>query len=113
MAASNFKFGQSVGAQLERHRLPRSGIGFKGCFFLEQWRDGKLFRKIKLKNGVVNEGKDSILTSYFFNTAPPALWYLGLIDNAGFTALDDANDTAASHAGWAEATGYTEANLRQ
>lgn len=110
MAASNFKFGQSVGAQLERHRLPKSPIGFEGHFNLEQWRDGKLFKTYKLKNGVVNQGKNAILDSYFRNQAPPALWYLGLIDNAGFTALDDANDTALSHTGWAEATGYTEAN---
>ena len=109
MAESNFKFGQSVSAQLERHRLPKSKIGFEGHFILEQWRDDKLFKTYKLKNGVVNEGKDDILDSYFRNQAPPTTWYLSLIDNAGFTALDDANDTAASHPGWSEATGYTEA----
>jgi len=107
MAASNFEFGQSVSAQLERHRLPKSKIGFEGHFNLEQWRGGELFKTYKLKNGVVNQGKNAILTSYFFNTAPPALWYLGLIDNAAFSALA-ATDTAASHPGWAEATGYTE-----
>lgn len=108
--SSNFKFGQNVGAQLERLRKPENGIGFEGHFNLEQWRDGELIKTYKLTNGVVNQGKNAILDSYFRNQAPPATWYLGLIDNAGFSALDDTNDTAAAHAGWAEATGYTEPN---
>ena len=104
----NLNFGQEVGARMERNRNPNSNFTPEGHFVLEQWRDGKLFKTYKLKNGVTNLGKNTILTSFFFNTAPPVTWYLGLIDQAGFTALDDVNDIMSSHTGWAEATGYTE-----
>ena len=57
---------------------------------------------------MTNEGKNGVLDSYFRNQAPPALWYLAFINNAGFSALA-ATDVMNSHAGWAEATGYTEA----
>jgi hypothetical protein len=36
-------------------------------------------------------------------------WYIGLVENAGFSAFANA-DTMASHAGWAESSAYTEAN---
>ena len=83
-------------------------LGFKGTIILEQYRNDKLFRTYKFPNGVTNVGKDAILDSYFRNQAQPTNWYLGLINNAGYTGLDDANDTMATHTGWAEATGYSE-----
>lgn len=104
----NLNFGQKVGARMERNRGSESSFNPEGYYTLEQWRDGKLFKTYKLKNGVTNLGKNTILTSFFFNTAPPATWYLGLIDNAGFTALDDINDVMGSHTGWTESTVYSE-----
>lgn len=109
-ASSSFGFGQNVNAQVERHRKFDDNIKFTGQFKVEVIRKGQVIQTEYFTNGVVNEGKDSILTSYFFNTAPPTTWFLAFIDNAGFSALDDANDTAASHTGWTEATGYSEPN---
>ncbi len=59
------------------------------------------------KNLVVTVGLNHILDVVFKSGTQIATWYCGLIDNAGFSAIAAA-DTMASHAGWAEATGYTE-----
>jgi hypothetical protein len=56
--------------------------------------------------GVTNEGLNHVLDTQFHGSAAVATWYLGLINNASFSALAAA-DTLASHAGWLEATGYT------
>ena len=52
---------------------------------------------------VVTVGRNALLDLSF-----AAGWYVGLVDNAGFTAYAAA-DTMASHAGWTEAVLYTEA----
>ena len=81
-----------------------------GYFHLEKWRDGRLvYEEKNIPNGVVNLGKNDVLDVYFFNATQSPTWFLGFIDNAGFSALAD-TDTAASHAGWGEATGYSESN---
>ena len=87
-----------------------SPLTFQGYFHLEQWRDGKLIHKeVNIKNGVTDVGKNDILDVQFFNATQRPTWYLGFIDNSGYTGLADA-DTMSSHAGWAEATGYSEVN---
>jgi hypothetical protein len=55
------------------------------------------------KNLVVNEGLNHILNVQFHGTAQVATWYVGL-KKAGTAA---SVHTLASHAAWAEATGYT------
>lgn len=84
---------------------------FRPCgeFIVEHYRKGKLIGKYKLQNGVTNIGLDTVLDIMFGATAKISTWYLGLIDNAGFTALA-AGDTMASHPGWTEYTAYSEAN---
>jgi hypothetical protein len=62
----------------------------------------------EFKNGITNEGKDHLLDSTFDAATQVTSWYIGLIDNAGFTALAAA-DTHASHGGWSESTAYDEA----
>jgi len=54
-------------------------------------------------------GKNDMLTQYFKGSAYTAAWYVGLVDNAGFTAYAAA-DTMASHGGWAESVAYSNAN---
>ena len=48
-------------------------------------------------------------TKYFTGVVYNAAWYIGLVDNAGFTAYA-AGDTLASHAGWNENVGYSGGN---
>lgn len=61
------------------------------------------------KNLVVNQGKNDILGVYFNDGTATASssWFMGLIVDTGFTGIVAA-DTAASHAGWAEFTGYSQ-----
>jgi len=86
-----------------------NGMKIGGMFTIEHIRDGKVIETIKAKNGVVDEGLNKILDIMFHNVTQIDPWYIGLIDNAGFTALDP-SDTMASHAGWTEAVPYSDAN---
>jgi hypothetical protein len=57
----------------------------------------------------VDEGLNHILDTQFTGSTPVSTWYIGLVDNSGWSAFDDA-DILSSHAGWSESTTYTEAN---
>ncbi|WDI31606.1 hypothetical protein PUV54_00160 [Hyphococcus flavus] len=65
----------------------------------EKWRD-------VADNLVVTTGLNDLLDKYFKGSAYTAAHYIGLTDDSPTIA---AGDTMASHAGWAEATGYDEA----
>src|SRR6266487_386531 len=92
-----------------------SKIKFMGKFVVEHLRQGvkigeyELVESFNFFNTVVTEGKNKVLDIAFRNQTQIAQWYIGLIDNAGFTALN-VNDTMTNHTGWAELTAYTEAN---
>lgn len=58
------------------------------------------------KNGVTLATLDNLLDTYLGAGTTVAAWYIGLIDNVGFTALSP-SDTMASHSGWSEFTGYS------
>jgi hypothetical protein len=76
--------------------------------------DGKLKWVEERVNLVTTEGKNDVLTKYFKGSSYTAGWYVGLINNAGFSALA-AGDTAAQIGGsngWTEATTYSE-SVRQ
>lgn len=85
-----------------------------GKFFVEHYRpkkNGKL-RKIDeylFPNGITNVGKNYILNVGFDTGSQIAQtsWFIGLIDNTSFTALN-ATDTMASHSGWIEFTSITQ-----
>ena len=80
----------------------------KGRFVVEHLdRDGNLKAKYEFPNGIVDEGLNHILDTEFGGGAQVGTWYIGLIDNSGFSALSDA-DTLSSHSGWTEFTSYTE-----
>jgi len=80
----------------------------RGKYHVEHWREGKLIAIYDFKNGITNVGKNYLLGTGFHAEAQIATWYIGLINNAGFTALA-ATDTMAAHAGWTETTSYNEA----
>lgn len=67
---------------------------------------------------VTTEGKNDTLSKYFKGSAYTATWFVGLVDNTGFTAFA-ATDTAAKITttanppttnGWQESTIYSQAN---
>ena len=85
-----------------RHTLP-----LRGKFFVEHRnKDGKLIGLYRIPNGIVDEGMEKILDDMFNSGAQSATWYIGLIDNASYTGVADA-DTLAAHATWLEFTDYT------
>lgn len=90
-------------------RGPSLGVG--GFFTVECIdKDGNTRWVEDLKNGVVNSALDDVLNVYLANTsAATPTWYIGLVDNAGYTQFAT-TDTIASHAGWAENQQYSQAN---
>lgn len=80
--------------------------------------DGRWRRKCKwveeVPNLTVTQGLNDLLTKYFKGSTYTATWFVGLIDNSGFSSLA-AGDTAAQIGGsnaWSEATAYSE-SVRQ
>lgn len=63
---------------------------------------------MQFPNGAVTVGLNSLLDVGFRNQTQISAWYIGLINESGYSALSAA-DTSASHAGWAELTDYTSA----
>lgn len=55
-----------------------------------------------ITNTVMTAGKNDLLDKYFSGSAYTAAWYVGLISDADYSAINAA-DTAASHSGWKEA----------
>ncbi len=85
-------------------------VHLKGRFVVEHRDvDGNLKGTYELPNGIVDEGMNHILDTQFTGSSQVSTWYIGLVDNAGWSSFADA-DTLSSHSGWAESTAYTEAN---
>jgi len=88
----------------------------KGKFHIEQIRNGKVIRDFDITNGITTEGKNFLLNLAFHGAAGPAkidTWYIGLIDNAGLTALaatDTYDNINQAGNGWDEWVDYTDAN---
>lgn len=72
---------------------------------VECWRDGRLVWWDEFDNLVVTAGLNDSLSQHFKGSLYTALWYVGLTAGAPVFA---AADTMAAHAGWTEATGYTQ-----
>lgn len=83
-------------------------------YFLVEHRNkaGKLIGVYRVPNGIVDVGMNMILETMFHAGSQSTTWYIGLVDNSGFTAFADA-DTMGSHAGWTESTVYTQATRPQ
>jgi hypothetical protein len=68
--------------------------------------DGNIKWEDTIKNLVVTVGKNNLLDVYLGASTQTTTWYMGLVDNASFTAYA-AGDTLASHSGWLENLNYT------
>lgn len=85
----------------------------RGKFTVEHRdKNGKLLNKFEIPNGIVDEGLNHILETEFHSGTQVTTWYIGLIDNASFSALANA-DVMSSHAGWVESSAYTGATRPQ
>lgn len=87
----------------------------KGLFRVQHLdKEGNLKGAYDVPNGIVDEGLNHILDTQFHAGTPVSPWYIGLIDNLGFSALAN-GDTAAEingTNGWDELSEYTE-GIRQ
>jgi len=83
-------------------------LSLKGRFIVEHVRNGKVIGEYDFHNDITNQGKDALLNIMFNGATQIPAWYVGLINNSGYTALA-AGDTHASHSGWTESSDYDEA----
>ena len=97
----------SCGTSIDKGAPVAETIGIKGRYDVVCiGEDGQVKWTDAIENLVVTVGKNDLLDKYFFGTTYTAAWYMGLVDNASFTAYA-AGDTLASHTGWLENLGYT------
>ena len=89
--------------------MSKEKMSLKGKFHIEHFnKAGELVGKYEVPNGIVDVGLNHILETEFNGGTPITSWYIGLVDNASFSAFANA-DTMASHAGWIEThTTYSE-----
>lgn len=88
-------------------------LTMRGNFRVSHRRDGRLLEEWSIPNTIVNEGKNHILNVQFHGTSAIGTWYLGLIDNSGFTAITAADTYANINQpgnGWDEFDDYTDRN---
>ena len=97
----------SAGVNLIRGGIADEQVNITGSYEVKCLdAEGNLKWEDSIKNLVVTVGKNDLLDKYFSGSAYTAGWYMGLVDNASFSAYA-AGDTLASHAGWLEFLDYT------
>lgn len=113
MSRDKLNFQQKVSAGLVTKPGMKDKLPLKGKFKFEHWRQGVKIGEWEIENGITNEGKNKILDVMFSDATQiaAASWYIGLIDNDGFTSLA-AGDTMSSHAGWNELTSEYDETTR-
>jgi hypothetical protein len=114
MSISEMKLGQSAVATVVKNPTGASSelSDLGGRYIVEHWRDGERINEYHFDNGIVNEGKNFLLDVQFHALAAMATWYMGLIDNLNFSALDATDlydDIDQAGNGWDEFALYTDA----
>lgn len=85
-----------------------SKVNVKGLFKVEHFDKFNNLKGIyDIPNGLTTQGKNSWLDIMFRAQTQITAWYLGLVNNVGWTAFADA-DVMSSHAGWSEFVDYNE-----
>lgn len=98
-----------ISAAISKGMQSREGARAHGVFTLTcHDSEGKLKWTRDIPNLVVNVGLQDMNTQYFKGSAYTAAWYIGLY-GAASSNNPAAGDTASSHAGWTEVTGYSQA----
>jgi hypothetical protein len=110
MLDTKAKSSDFIGAALETARPVTEGLGAGGVYALQCFdKDGNLKWETKSHNLVVNVGLKDMNDKYFTGSTYTAAWFVGLITGPDSGTTFAAGDTAASHAGWTENTGYSNA----
>ena len=112
MSVHQMKVSQNAGCSVVRARKAEDQLEPRGRFVVEHFRKGVKIGQYEFPNGITNEGKNKLLDVMFHGVSAITTWYLGMINNAGYTALA-AGDTYVNitQAGdqWGEFTAYTDA----
>lgn len=111
MTPQNLQFEQIVTPVMTRVRKAEDDVKPKGKFRVQLIKKDGTEHVWEFPNDIVNVGKNDLLDVYFSDGTQTAAsgWVIGLISNASYSALAAA-DTMASHGGWTEFTGYSQAN---
>lgn len=105
---STANFGLSAG--LDAQAGVPMGVAATSLYRIECFdRAGRLKWVEEVRNLVVNVGLNDLLDKTFKGSSYTAAHYVGLVDNASFSAIA-AGDTMGSHAGWLENTDYSNSN---
>ena len=73
---------------------------------IKRWLNEMNIRNYTIRpNGIVDVGMEHILDTEFVAGSQSTIWYIGLVDNNGWTDFLD-GDTMGSHTTWAESTVY-------
>lgn len=94
--------GRSVGST---ENVEATGVYTATCYDAQgnvKWTD-------TYSNLVTTVGKNHLLDVYLSGVAYTAAWYLGLISLTSYTTGPAVTDTMASHLGWVEDIGYSNA----
>lgn len=83
------------------------GVNLKSLYEVEHYRDGILIWSGASYNLVTTVGKNSLLDRTFKDGGSALAWYVGLVDDASFSAYS-VNDTMSLHSGWIESTDYSD-----
>ena len=81
-----------------RARKAEDQLEPRGRFVVEHFRKGVKIGQYEFPNGITNEGKNKLLNVMFHGISAITTWWLGMISNAGYSALA-AGDTYAQIAG--------------
>jgi hypothetical protein len=114
----NLQLGQSAGCQTVRPRGVVSDLTPRGRFQVEHYRGGKLIGVYDIPNGITDEGKKRLFDVMFNQGTQITDWFVGLIDNTGYSALAAANVYTQINGkggdgntnGWREFEDYTDEN---
>lgn len=97
-------------AMVEKNASSDSVACAKGRYVVQcRDQDGNLKWEDTFPNIVVNTGLQDMNAKYFTGVTYTAAWYLGLITGPSGSVTIAAGNTMLSHAGWTEATGYSNA----
>jgi len=105
----NLRMTDVVEATVTRGGGSEEGINLKGFYTIECFdADGNLKWTDHIENLVTTAGKNDALDKYLAGSGYTASFFLGLVDGGSAPTFNIA-DTMASHAGWTENTGYSNA----